>query len=74
MEAAGLTWRLILASLTTDPANRFKEDARRGRLAHDMDADIVVLGADPLHGSRAFADVRYTIRTGRVIYQRRMNP
>jgi imidazolonepropionase-like amidohydrolase len=73
MEAAGLTWRQILASLTTDPASRFKEDARRGRLAQDMDADIVVLGADPLHGSRAFADVRYTIRAGRVLYQRRVN-
>jgi imidazolonepropionase-like amidohydrolase len=73
MEAAGLTWRQILASLTTDPASRFKEDARRGRLAQDMDADIVVLGADPLHASRAFADVRYTIRAGRVLYQRRVN-
>ena len=70
MEAAGLTWRQILASLTTAPANRFKESARRGRLATGMDGDVVVLGADPVRGSRAFADVRYTVRAGRVIFQR----
>lgn len=70
MEAAGLTWRQILASLTTDPAIRFKESSQRGRLAPGMDGDIVVLGADPMRGSRAFADVRYTIRAGRVIFER----
>lgn len=70
MEAAGLTWRQILASLTTDPAIRFKEGSQRGRLAPGMDGDIAVLGADPMRGSRAFADVRYTIRAGRVIFER----
>jgi imidazolonepropionase-like amidohydrolase len=70
MEAAGLTWRQILASLTTDPAIRFNETGRRGRLAQGMDGDLVVLGADPMRGSRALADVRFTIRTGRVIFQR----
>jgi imidazolonepropionase-like amidohydrolase len=33
-----------------------------------MDGDLVVLGADPSSDPRAFADVRYTIRAGRVIY------
>ncbi len=70
MEAAGLTWRQILRSLTTDPAIRFNEGHQRGRLAPGMDGDIVVLGTDPMRGSRAFADVRYTIKAGRVIFQR----
>jgi imidazolonepropionase-like amidohydrolase len=70
MEAAGLTWRQILASLTTDPAIRFNERGRRGRLAPGMDGDVVVLGADPMRNSLNFADVRYTIRAGRVIFQR----
>jgi imidazolonepropionase-like amidohydrolase len=70
MEAAGLTWRQILASLTTNPAIRFNEGSQRGHLAPGMDGDIVVLGADPVQGSRAFADVRYTIRAGRVIFER----
>jgi len=29
-----------------------------------------VLGSDPAQGARAFADVRYTLRGGRVIFQR----
>ncbi len=70
MEAAGLTWRQILASLTTNPADRFNESNRRGRLLQGMDSDLVVLGADPSLSVDAFADVRYAIRAGRVIYQR----
>jgi imidazolonepropionase-like amidohydrolase len=48
MEAAGLTWRQILASLTTDPAIRFNERSQRARLASGMDGDVVVLGSDPV--------------------------
>jgi predicted amidohydrolase YtcJ len=70
MEAAGLSWRQILASLMTEPARRFKEDSRRGRLAPGMEADMVVLGTDPAGGAKAFADVRYTIGAGRVLYRR----
>ena len=69
MAAAGLGWREILASLTVSPAERFGEAAARGRVAAGFAADLVVLGSDPAHGVRNFADVRYTIRGGRVIYQ-----
>lgn len=68
MGAAGLSWREVLASLTTGPAARFGEQARRGRIAPGMDADLVVLGTDPATDVRAFADVRHTVRGGRVIY------
>ena len=68
MASAGLSWREILASLTTAPARRFKEEQRRGKVQKGMDADIVVLGTDPALGARAFADVRYTIRAGTVIF------
>jgi imidazolonepropionase-like amidohydrolase len=70
MGAAGLGWREILASLTTNPARRFGEATSRGRIAEGQVADLVVLGSDPVNGSRAFADVRWTIRSGRVIYER----
>jgi imidazolonepropionase-like amidohydrolase len=33
-----------------------------------MEADIVVLGADPERDVRNFATVRYTIRHGQVVY------
>jgi imidazolonepropionase-like amidohydrolase len=58
----------ILASLTTVPAARFKEQDRRGRIAPGMDADVVVLGSDPAQDVRNFTDVRYTIRKGRIIF------
>ena len=68
MARAGLSWQEILASLTTNPAARFGESARRGRIVKGLDGDLVVLGSDPAAAVRAFADVRRTIRAGRVIY------
>jgi len=70
MAAAGLGWREILASLTVNPAERFGDATRRGRVAVGFEADLVVLGSDPAHGVRNLSDVRYTIRGGQVIYQR----
>jgi imidazolonepropionase-like amidohydrolase len=69
MGAAGLGWREILAALTINPASRFKESPLRGRIEAGSQADLVVLGRDPVRGPQAFADVRMTIRGGRVIYQ-----
>lgn len=63
-----LGWRNILASLTTNPSDYFKASSK-GRVAIDMDADLVVLDADPATDVRNFAKVAYTIRAGRVIYQ-----
>jgi imidazolonepropionase-like amidohydrolase len=68
MGTAGFSWRDILVSLTTAPAARFGESARRGRIALGMDADLVVLAHDPVRDVRAFAQVRYTVRGGRVVY------
>lgn len=69
MSGAGLDWRDILASLTTAPAGRFRESSRRGRLAPQMDADIVVLSSDPAVDPAALADVRYTVRGGRIVFK-----
>ena len=63
-----LDWRQILTSLTTAPAGRFGYSARKGRLAPGMDADLVVLDADPSKDITAFARVRLTVRAGRTIY------
>ncbi len=68
MASAGLSWREILASLTTNPAARMGEESRRGRIAPGMDADFVMLAKDPVRDVRAFADVRHVIRGGRLIY------
>ena len=68
MEEAGMGFRDILASLTTAPVARRGLSSRTGRIAVGLDADLVVRGTDPAQGVKALADVRYTIRRGRIIY------
>jgi Amidohydrolase family len=43
MSRAGMSYRQILASLTTNPARRFGYAHRNGKIARGMDADLVVL-------------------------------
>jgi imidazolonepropionase-like amidohydrolase len=68
MRDAGLSYAQILAALTTAPAARFGLAARAGRLATGFAADITVVRGDPERDIRALAQVRYTMRAGRVIY------
>ncbi len=60
-------WKDVLASLTINPAKYFKEPSK-GRVEIGMDADLVVLEADPSTDVRNLAKVAYTIRGGKVIY------
>jgi imidazolonepropionase-like amidohydrolase len=64
-----LGWRQILTALTVAPAQRFGYAAHEGRLAPGMDADLVVLQADPAEDVTAFARVRMTMRHGQLLYQ-----
>jgi len=68
MSRAGMSFQEILASLTTNPAQRFGYATHSGRIAQGLDADLVVLTADPAQKTSAFSQVRYTIRGGEVIY------
>ena len=67
MAGAGLSFRQILASLTTAPAQRFGF-ARKGKVAAGMDGDLTILSADPAADVSAFARVAWTVRAGKVIY------
>jgi imidazolonepropionase-like amidohydrolase len=69
MAESGLKWNNILASLTSAPAEKFGEAKRRGRIAAGMDGDVVVLASDPAKDLKAFSNVRYTIRSGHIIYR-----
>jgi len=60
-------WKDILASLTTNPSEYFRTPTK-GRVEKGMDADLVVLDADPAADVRNLAKVSYTIRAGKVIY------
>lgn len=64
-----LSERQVLASLTTNPAGYFKA-AKKGRVERGLDADLVVLDGDPVADVRNLANVAWTIRAGKVIYQK----
>ena len=68
MARAGMDFPHILDALTTAPAARFGESKRRGQIKVGMDADLVVLAADPALDIRNLARVNYTFRQGRIIY------
>lgn len=70
MAGAGLDYRQILTTLTIAPAQRFGLSAKTGRIAKGMDADIVLLGADPAADVRAFDKVVYTFYQGNIIYKK----
>ena len=75
MSKAGLTPMQILASLTTAPAARWDEADRRGRLEVGMDADIIVLDADPAEDAKNFARcVAYFAARSRCMRGRRNKP
>jgi imidazolonepropionase-like amidohydrolase len=69
MAEAGMSFRQILASLTTAPAGRFGESKRLGRIAAGFQADLVVLKDDPSRNIRALAAVQHTLRAGKIIYR-----
>jgi imidazolonepropionase-like amidohydrolase len=69
MAKSGMTWRDLLASLTTNPATFFKA-AHTGEVMAGDAADLVVLDGDPAKDVRNFANVDYTIRAGKVIYRK----
>ena len=69
MARAGMSWRDILASLTTHPSRFFKANGS-GRVEPGQAADLVVLDADPAADVRNFAKVAWTIRGGKVIFRK----
>jgi len=69
MSEAGMTFPQILASLTTNPAERFGDANKRGRIAAGFQADLAVFHQDPAVNLRALAHAKYTLRAGKIIYR-----
>lgn len=70
LHEAGLDFHQILASLTTAPASRFRDEpSAASTLEPGQPADLVLLARDPARDPEAFAAVRYTVRGGRVLFQ-----
>jgi imidazolonepropionase-like amidohydrolase len=59
----------ILACLTTNPAAYFKA-FDKGRVEKGLDADLVILDGDPASDMHNLAKVAYTVRAGKIIYQK----
>jgi imidazolonepropionase-like amidohydrolase len=67
MSRAGMNYRQILASLTTNPTRRFAGES--GCIERGRTADLTIIDGDPANDLTAFSKVRYTIRAGKVIYR-----
>ena len=66
---AGLTYRQVLATLTTAPSKRLGFAATTGRVAEGQDADLVILDSDPAADIKAFSRINMTLRQGNIIYR-----
>jgi imidazolonepropionase-like amidohydrolase len=69
MSQAGMTFRQILASLTTAPADRFGDAIKLGRVAAGLQADLAIFHQDPAIDLRALSHLKYTFRAGKIIYR-----
>lgn len=68
LSLAGLSFKDVLAMLTTAPVKRFGLK-NEGRVAVGERGDLTILSANPAaQGLTAFTYVKYTIRGGRVIF------
>jgi imidazolonepropionase-like amidohydrolase len=70
LQQCGLSAPDILRMLTTAPAERFGVANEKGTITPGKLADLVVLDTDPAYDITAFANIRCTVRNGRVLYTR----
>jgi len=64
MAAAGLSALDLLRAATTAPAEFLGRTSRAGRVAVGMDADFLLLGADPVRDVANLSDVTAVVRAG----------
>jgi imidazolonepropionase-like amidohydrolase len=71
---AGFSFREVLAMLTTAPAELFHVADQKGKVMPGMRGDLTILAEDPAAGDpEAFTKVRYAIRGGKVIWQKKLS-
>ncbi|HTJ29758.1 MAG TPA: amidohydrolase family protein, partial [Acidobacteriaceae bacterium] len=68
---AGFSFREVLATLTTAPAELFHVSKVEGKVMPGMRGDLTILSEDPASGKpEAFTRVMYTIRGGKIIWRK----
>lgn len=69
MQNAGMNFDQILASLTTNPAQKFNFSNKTGVIKVGKNADLVILNKNPSTDPRHFSSVDMTIHNGRIIFE-----
>jgi imidazolonepropionase-like amidohydrolase len=59
-----------IKAITSKAAKLLEIDRRTGAIRRGLEADMVVLGADPLSSIEALKNIRMIINDGRVVYSR----
>lgn len=70
MEASGMRFADILASLTTNPARTFGYGSCRGKIEKGYDADLVILQDDPGKEISNLSKVVMAVHKGEIIFER----
>lgn len=68
MQAAGMSFEDILASLTRVPAARFRYEGQLGRIEPGYAAELTVVFGDPSRELQALRSIRYVMRRGEIIF------
>ena len=69
LSLAGMSFREVLAMLTASPARKLRRPTSEGTIQPGGPGDLTVLATDPAAGRMEdFANVRYTIRGGIVLF------
>jgi len=69
MQKAGLSYRDILSSMTTNPSKLFGYEHTYGKIKNGYAADLLILNEDPKNDIAAFGNVFMTIKHGKIIYR-----
>ena len=67
MNRAGMDFNAILASMTTNPAQRFAD--KSGKVEVGAAANIVIYAGDPASDISQFSQIQYTIKDGKVVFR-----
>jgi imidazolonepropionase-like amidohydrolase len=68
---SGLSWKDVLATLTTNPSARLGVSDVKGTVSPGKIADLTILSADPAQEITNFASVQMVIRSGRLLWERK---
>ncbi len=67
---AGMPKMEAIKAITSKPAKLLGIDRRTGAIRKGLEADIVVIGGDPLSSIEALKDIRMVVNNGKIIFNK----